>query len=237
MTFAATAIFGSSLLSGLTSNAASRRQTDAANRATDLQSNIWETTQQNAAPYIGAGRTALNQIGDLNGYFTHQFDRNDLNAGLAPNYEFMLEQGLRGVGNAANTSGSRLGGNALAGLTRYATDYAGNAYQQAFNNYNTQRNDIFNRLSSIAGLGENAAVGTGNTGVQAGSNISNTMLGGANAAAAGLVGVGNAVNNGIGNYLGWSYLNRPSNTSGGSYLGGSGWSPGENGPTYYGAGP
>lgn len=236
MSGVATAIAGGAVLGAWSSNQASNAQTGAASAANQVQYDIYNQNLRNSQPFIDAGRNALGQIGDQYGYFNHQFNADDLRSGLAPNYDFMLSQGLRGVGNAANTAGSRLGGNALAGLTRYATDYAGNAYQQAFNNFNTQRSDIFNRLSSIAGLGQNAAVQAGNTGAQAGSNIANTMVGAGNAAASGIVGGANAINNGIGNYLGWNYLNsRP--PTGSNYLNNTGWSPGANGPTYYGSGP
>lgn len=238
MTWIAAAIFTNAAVGAWSANNAASQQQSAAENAAQVQQNIYNQTLQNTQPYMEAGRTALGQIGGMGDYFNHQFNAADLRNGLSPNYEFMLGQGLRQVGNAANTSGSRLGGNSLAGLTRYAEDYAGNAYQQAFNNFNTQRSDIFNRLSSIAGLGENAAVQAGNTGGQAGSNIANTMLGGANAGAAGTIGTANAVSNGLGSYLGWNYLNsRPTGGPGSNYLNSTGWSPGDNGPTYYGSGP
>ena len=127
-------------------------------------------------PYQATGRNALSTLGSLgtgtyqtydaagnptgtstgSGYLQHQFDKNDLAAGLAPNYDFMLQQGQMANQRAANAAGGGLGGNALTGLQRYTQDYAGNAYQNAFNNYQNQRQNIFGNLSKLADIGQTA---------------------------------------------------------------------------------
>jgi hypothetical protein len=89
----------------------------------------------------------------------------------------------------------------------YATNLAGNAYQQAFNNYQTQRNNIFGNLRDIASLGSNAAVGQGTISSNVGSSIGNTFTGIGNAQAAGGIGAANAIAGGIGNAIGgYGYL-------------------------------
>ena len=132
--------------------------------------------------------------------------RNDLKTNLAPNYQFQLDQGIGATKNLANASGGLLSGNTLKGINDYAQNFAGNAYQQAFNNYNAQQTNIYNRLSNLAGLGQTANQTTANTGVQAVGNAGNYLTSGAAAQAAGTVGSANAINNGISNYLGWNYL-------------------------------
>jgi hypothetical protein len=117
-------------------------------------------------PYQDIGRAGSQGLLANQGYLTHQFDTNDLNTNLAPNYAFMLGQGQMANQRAANAGGGALGGNALQGLQRYTQDYAGNAYQQAFNNYNTQRNNIYNSLAGMANIGTTSAgqlAGLGNT--------------------------------------------------------------------------
>jgi hypothetical protein len=133
-------------------------------------------------------------------YLTHQFGPQDLYAGLAPNYNFMLGQGQQAQQRAANVGGGLIGGNALRGLEDYTQNYAQNAYQNAFGNYQTQRTGIYNTLAGIAGLGQQAQ----NTTAQAGQNATTAAgqlgVGAAAANAAGLQGVANAASGGLQNY-------------------------------------
>jgi len=124
----------------------------------------------------------------------------DLQAGLAPNYQFMLGQGQQAQQRAANVGGGLIGGNALRGLQDYTQNYAQNAYQNAFNNFNTQRTGIYNTLAGIAGLGQQAQ----NTSAQAGQAATTAAgqlgVGAAAAQAAGLTGAANAAQGGLQNY-------------------------------------
>jgi hypothetical protein len=108
-------------------------------------------------PYQAVGQAGSQGLLENQPYFTHQFDANDLNTNLAPNYAFQLAQGQMANQRAGNMGGGALGGNALQGLQRYTQDYAGNAYQQAFNNYNAQRNNIYNSLANMAQIGNTSA--------------------------------------------------------------------------------
>lgn len=210
MPFAIAAI-GGALIGGIASTSSANTQADAANNAAQLQQQQFNTINQQQAPWRTAGSNALTQIGNQSDYFNHQFNAQDLQSNLAPNYQFQLQQGLGAVTNAANAGG--FSGNALKGINDYAQNYAGNAYQQAFNNYTAQQTNIFNRLSNIAGLGQTANAATAQAGMTAAGNAGNFLTSGAAASAAGQVGTANAINNGIGNYMGWSYLNSPNQTT------------------------
>jgi hypothetical protein len=155
--------------------------------------------------------------------FNHQFNAQDLNSNLAPNYQFMLDQGQRANQNAAGVGGGLVGGNALQGLNQFTQGYAQNAYQQAFSNYTANQTNIYNRLSNLAGLGQTANQASANAGIQSTQNAGNFATSGAAAQAAGMVGAGNAINNGLSNYMGWQYLNKtPSGGGGNSSWGSSG---------------
>jgi hypothetical protein len=96
----------------------------------------------------------------------------------------MLQQGQMANQRAANMAGGGFGGNALQGLNRYTQDYAGNAYQNAFTNYQNQRQNIFGNLSNLAGLGQGATKDlTAATGAY-GTNLTNLNVGNAAAQAA-----------------------------------------------------
>jgi hypothetical protein len=166
-------------------NNAQATQNASAQKSMGTLGDIYNTNLKSIAPYQEAGVGGLNEINKQMPYFTHQFDANDLNSGLAPNYQFMLGQGQMANQRAANVGGGALSGNTLTGLNRYTQDYAGNAYQNAFNNYNTQRNNIYSTLSGIAGMGATANQQGIGAGTAYGTNTTNlnTGLAAANAAA------------------------------------------------------
>jgi len=155
-------------------------------------------------PYMATGTNALSNLGALgtgtyqmydeqgnptgtgtgSGYLQHQFDATDLAKGLAPNYDFMLQQGQMANQRVANMAGGGFGGNAIQGMNKFTQDYAGNAYQNAFTNYQNQRQNIFGDLSKLADVGQGAANQlTGATGTY-GTNLTNLNVGNAAAQAA-----------------------------------------------------
>jgi len=141
-----------------------------ANTAANLQ-NLYNQQVGYQAPYQQIGSQGAAGLAANQDYLTRQFNANDLNTNLAPNYAFQLQQGQMANQRAANAAGGSLGGNALQGLQRYTQDYAGGAYQQAFNNYNTQRNNIYNSLAGMANIGTTSAGQLAGLGNQYGSNM------------------------------------------------------------------
>ncbi len=206
------AIIGGAAIGAVASNSAAKKQAGAAKDAAGMQMDQYNQTRADQADWRTAGSNSLADIAKLQPQFQHQFNADDLKAGLAPNYDWRLAQGQAANQNAAGVSGGLVGGNALKGLQDYTQNAAGDAYQQAFNNYNAQQTNIFNRLSTIAGLGSTANQTTAQAGTAAANNAGNYLTSGAAASAAGTVGASNAVSNGIGNYLGWNYLNRNSSS-------------------------
>ncbi len=224
---------GSALIGAGAAKSAANQISNAANNATANQQATQAQITANNAPFLQTGTAALKDIGagaGLDGYtpsansgitpgqFTHTFDANDLKTNLAPNYQFQLDQGLGAVKNAGNLQTGLLSGNTLKGINDYAQNFAGNSYQQAFNNYNAGQTNIFNRLSTIAGLGTTANQTTGQTSAQISGNVANTTVGAAQAAGSGTVGAANAIGSGVNNAVSWYALNnllKPTGTGGG----------------------
>ena len=174
-------------------------QNAAAAKSAGTLGDIYSTQMASLAPYQATGQAGLTDINANMPYFQHQFDTADLNSNLAPNYAFQLGQGQQANQRAANVGGGALSGNTLTGLNRYTQDYAGNAYQQAFNNYNTQRNNIYNTLSGIAGLGTTANAQGISAGGTYGTNLTNLNTGIAAAQAGATVGQAQNTSNTISN--------------------------------------
>lgn len=210
------------LLQANAAKEAAQIQADAAAKAQAQQQANFELINKQQAPYRASGYGALNQIANLGGggttqydangnpigattgasdYLTHQFNAQDLAKGLAPNYDFMLQQGQMANQRAANAGGGALGGNALQGLNKFTQDYAGNAYQNAFNNYQTQRQNIYNTLAGIAGIGQTGQNATNTAATNATNAATQLGVGSAAAQAAGQIGSTNALSNTANNVI------------------------------------
>jgi len=146
--------------------------------------NLYNTTQNQLggvynqqlgfqSPYQTTGQVGANALVANVPYLTNQFNASDLNAQLAPNYQFSLQQGQMANQRAANALGGGFGGNALQGLNNYTQNYAQNAYQQAFNNYQNQRNNIYSTLAGMAGIGTTSGGQLASLGNTYGSNLGN----------------------------------------------------------------
>lgn len=177
--------------------------------------NYLQGLQGNLQPYMQAGAQGATTLASMIPQLTRSFTAADLQSNLAPNYQFMKEQGLGALAQGMNVGGG--GSNMTRAATKFAEDYASNAYQNAFNNWQQQQNNIYNRLAGISNIGttatgQSAALGTAaaqtglgydqllgqqrlgfggqmaqfNQGM--GANIANLATGGASAGAAGLTG-------------------------------------------------
>ena len=201
---------GASLLGGAFSahaaNSAANTQANAANNATAAQEQMFEETRSDQAPWREAGKTALGSIAGMSDFFNHQFNAKDLNDNLAPNYAFMRDQGVTAATNASNLYSP--GGNTVKAATDYAENYAGNAYEQAFQNYSANQTNIFNRLAAIAGLGQTAGSASTTGAPSFASGIANSTIGAGNARAAGTVGTANAISGTLGNLGSWYALSQ-----------------------------
>jgi len=120
--------------------------------------------------------------------------------------QFGLGEGEKAINARAIQAGGYDSGATLKALNRFSQDYASTKGAESFNRFITQKGNTYNRLSGIAGSGQNAANMTGNLGAAYGTNAGNTMTGIGNAQAAGQIGVGNAITGGLNNLAGYSML-------------------------------
>ncbi len=180
-------------------------------------SDIYKALQPFGEPTpIGPVAAGTGDQGVQEGYFAHQFGANDLNANLAPNWAFSLQQGINAGKNAGNLQTGLISGNTMKGLADYTLAKSGDLYQQAYNNYTANQSNIFNRLSTLAGLG--SAANQQSSGL-AGSLAPSMGQAAGNigaAQAAGTVGQASALSGAANIALVWyqlSNLNRPASNS------------------------
>lgn len=175
------AAIGASIGGGIDASNTARKaadvQADAANQATQLQREIFNRQVELQEPWRQAGINALTrmQSGDVMGY-------------MDPSYQFRLGEGLKAMQRTAAARGGLLSGGALKEANRYGQGLASTEYGNAFN-----------RLASLAGVGQTATNQLGSAAGTYGSNAGNLMTSGAAARASGYVGGTNALNQSIAN--------------------------------------
>jgi len=221
MSWVAAAIVGGAVLgpvvgSMVSGNAAQNAANTQAQAGAAAQSQLLDIGKQVSGlyqPYQTTGQAGLTALEGNIPYFNTQAQTYQpvttaqIMAQLPANYEFMKQQGLGATSQNINVGGG--GSNANMARTKFAEDYASNAYQNALNNYmaqqaqgfnqtQAQKTNIYNTLSGIAGIGQNAVQGTANAQLGIGTNISNITQGIGNAQAAGQIGTANAISSGIG---------------------------------------
>lgn len=233
----ATAILGGTLLAsayganraaGAASDAADK-QVAAGDRSNALQKEIYDQNRLDQTPWREAGVNALGRMQGFAAPENFSFTANDFNNNRDPGYAFRMSEGLKALDRSASARGGLLSGAALKGITRYGQDAAsqeyGNAYNRALTGYNANRgaqDTQYNRLASMAGLGQTAMGQTQNAAQNYATNVGNTFQGQGNAVAAGTVGGANAITGGISSGINamnsYAMMNQLNNTSG--YSGG-----------------
>lgn len=181
-------------------------QAGATQYAADQQREMFNLINEQQKPYREAGYGALNRIGEMLPGLTAPVSREEI-LGL-PGYQFAIEQGV-GASRQNMNVGSP-GSNVDRAAQKFALDYTlGTAMPQVI----SQRQNIYNTLAGIAGIGQTGQTQVNQAGTAAAGNIGQAAIGGATALGAGQVGSANAFANAFGNAgnsaLMYSLLNRP----------------------------
>ena len=220
-------LIGANMQSRAATSAASM-QAAAADRAAELtaelgrenlafQREVYGKGLELSEPYRKAGYGALTRIGELLPGLTAPVSREEI-LGL-PGYQFAIQQGTGAARAGMNVGGG--GSNVDRAAQKFALDYTlGTAMPQVI----AQRQNIYNTLAGIAGIGQTGAGQGINAGGAASTNIGNiygsmagnlgqAAIGAGSALAAGQIGSANAMAGAFGNIgntaLMYSLLNRP----------------------------
>jgi hypothetical protein len=181
--------------SGMQAGAATRAgemQSGAARYAADIQKEMFDIQNLQQKPYREAGYGALTRIGELLPGLTAPISREEI-MGL-PGYQFGIEQGTGAARQMMNVGGG--GSNVDRAAQKFAIDYTvGTAMPQVL----AQRQNIYNTLAGIAGIGQTAQGQTTQLAQNVAGNIGQAAIGGASALGAGQVGAANAYAGGLSN--------------------------------------
>jgi len=186
---------GGAIIGGtLASNAAkkgARMQSDAASYAADLQHDTFLTINEQQAPYREAGYRSLRRLEDLLPQLSSPISRGEIMR--QPGYQFAMQQGTDAARRMANVGGG--GSNVDRAAQKFAMDYTlSNAMPTAL----AQRQNIYNTLAGVAGIGQASQGQVSQAGQAMAGNMGQAAIGGASALAAGQIGSANAYGGTIG---------------------------------------
>jgi hypothetical protein len=153
---------------------ASQIQANAAQSGIDEQRRQFDMIQGLLAPYAQAGTKAVGAQGDLAG-LNGAAQQQAAIAGLqgSPEFTALMSQGENAILQNASATGGLRGGNTQAALAQYRPQLLAQLINQQYA-----------RLGGLTSVGQNAAAGVGNAGMQTGANVAN-LLGQQGAAGAG----------------------------------------------------
>ncbi len=188
------------ILEMFSANKASEAQTESADKATDVQLQMFNTSRADQAPWRVAGGAAVNKLMPMIEKGPGEFVPEN-EPGYKFGYQEFVEKPTLRLASATGKLGSGATGKAL---TRYASDYASTKYDNFLDRWYKSLDPYFR----TAGMGSNVALGGGNQALAADQGMANTLLAGGEGQAAGILGsygaaskaMGNA-GNAVGNYL------------------------------------
>lgn len=194
-----------------------------------LQQRMYEEGVARQQPWLEAGTGAINRLAaglQKGGEFATPFSQT--NWQQDPGYQFRLSEGLKALDRSAAARGGLISGAALKAAGNYGQQAASQEYQNAFDRYYNERNQMLRPLQSLAGVGQTAADTLGTAGSNYATSANNLAMTNAanqgnlalqtgNIRASQYGGYGNALNQAlntnwsqVGNYFGnpgtaWNY--------------------------------
>lgn len=159
------------------------------------------TNTANYQPFLQTGTAANNQLGyalGLGGTGTGEagslakpFTMADYQAD--PGYAFRLSEGQKALDRVTSAKGKYFSGGAIKGLTDYNQGMASQEFGNAYDRYNTNQTNLYNRLAGVSGTGMNAASGIASSGAQTQAGLNSAGQNFANQSGGNLTGLGTQI--------------------------------------------
>ena len=213
----AAAVIGSAVVGGIgasqaakgqksAANAAAAAQTAASDASIEEQRRQFDAIQELMKPYVNAGTQGLSGQQDLlglNGAAKQQAAIDAINNSAAMNT--YVQQGENALLQNASATGGLRGGNTQSALAQFRPQLLNQLVNQQYQN-----------LAGLTSLGQNAAAGVGNAGMQSANNITNLLQ------QSGAAQAGNALALGQANANMWSGIGNAAGNATGLYMYGKG---------------
>jgi hypothetical protein len=159
----------------------------------ELQARLARERQQEATNYakgqvqpyanVGAqGLTALQQAmgfggdagADEYGFLMERFSPDNMQAD--PSYQFRLNEGLKAQERALAATGKTMSPEAVKALTNYGQQAASQEYGSAYDRFNNDQTNMYNRLGGLTDMGQTQAANLGNLELGNAAQISNIAM-------------------------------------------------------------
>lgn len=193
---AAAALIGAKM-SGDAAKSAARTTAESADKATELQKQMYEESVARQQPFLQTGTEFFNQLAAL--------QRGGPGAAqnflqMDPGYGFRLSEGMKALERSAAARAGLQSGAALKAGQRYGQDLASQEYGAAYNRLANLANVGPQAAGVMSNLGQNYAGNVGNIYMRQGETAANAMLARGSAYGRGLSDIG---------YLAGRYYGQP----------------------------
>lgn len=210
MSAIAAAIATSAVVGAYSAKKGASAQKQAADQSAEVQREIFQKQTELAEPFRQAGITSQNELlrllglgGDTAapdyGMLTRGFTPEQME--MDPGYGFRLREGERALERMQAARGNLLSGGAIKAGQRFGQDLASQEYMNAFNRAQAQLGTRLSALGSLYGAGQAATQQVAGQAGAYGENVGNLLMAGGAARASGYAGMGNALNQALGQYL------------------------------------
>jgi len=183
------------------SSMASKAQSKAAAQANATEREQYAQTRSDLMPFQTAGQTALSSLGTKMNALTSPITMDQGDLQKTPGYQFTMNQGLKSTQNGFAARGLGSSGAALKGAANFATGLSDQTFNTRFGQELQSRQNTYNMLMGVAGLGENAAAQTGNYGMNMANQVGANTVGAGNASAAATMAAANGISSGLNNTM------------------------------------
>lgn len=206
----AAAVVGAAVVGGVASSqaqkssakSAAKSQADANEASFAEQRRQFDAVQELMKPYVNAGTQGLSGQQDLlglNGADKQQAAIDAINNSSA--MQTYLQQGENSILQNASATGGLRGGNTQSALSQFRPQLLNQLVNQQYQN-----------LGGLTSLGQNAAAGVGNAGIQSANNISSLLQ------STGQANAGSALAQGQANANMWNSVSSAIGQVGGAYM-------------------
>ncbi len=203
-------------IAGMGPKSAAALQFQASQNALNFQKDQWAQSRADVMPWLTAGGGSVNALAEMTGpggSLRDRFTMADFQSD--PGYRWRQEQGQNALAAQAAAAGNYGSGNMGTALLNYSQNLASDEYQNAYNRWNNDQNQLYNRLANLAGLGQVSSGQLLTAGQNAATAMGNASMAGANALAAGKTNLWNQGMGALGAYL--NYRQAQAATSSGGY--------------------